>query len=110
MQDYFLSFLPAEALRGNRFCPGENRVGEPFLSSFVEAGGWNAEGNDLEMKVLPGEESDAGVVVVGDDVVEAAAAVDAAARNGRKAPAAAAAAAEKGCLGSTKWWSPNGGG
>ena len=65
----------------------------------------------------PGEVSETDVVaaVTGEadvDDVEAAGAVEAAAaeaKKGLKAPAAAAAAAEKGCRGSTKWCSPNGG-
>ncbi len=103
--------LPADELLGNRFCPGENSVGDPFLSNFVDDGGWKAEGKpDLEM--LPGDVSDAAVVVTEEEEDDDEGAEDAAAaevRNGLKAPAAAAAAAENGCLGSTKWWRPKGG-
>ncbi len=100
--------LPADELRGKRFCPGENRVGDPFLSNLVPGGGWKAELKDFEMAAPPpGEVSEAEVVTeeeVEEEEEEDAAVETAAAKKGRKAPAAAAA---KGCRGSMpKWCSP----
>ena len=90
-------FIPADALRGKRFCPGEkSEGGDPLPSLVMEdapgGGGANADPN------LPMVASAADVVVVipgVDDEAEDE-------KKGRKA------AGGKGSRGSTKWCNPNG--
>lgn len=87
---------------GNKFCPGEKRVGgeDPLSDDFEDtlAGGWNAEAK-FDLPIDAGEE----LVSVSVDV-DVVAARDAA-RNGRKAPAAAAEM-NRGSM--AKWWRKGG--
>ena len=78
-----MKLLPAEELRGNKFWPGENSVGDPLRS----LGGAKAELKDLPK----GDVSETAVLV---EVVVAVPKEDA--RDGLNPAAAAAAAAENG--------------